>query len=388
MKNLRKTLLSFAALSSAISIAACTLPPPEEDNSGGTGGSTGASTSASGSATSAGGQSTGTGGTTLPNAGPPYGHPKEGFDYPTHDGFQLWLVEEFDAPLDLDTDPIWTWSDGGLDEGQVRFVKEGITFSDGAMNLVVSSEPPATKPKTCSHAEVKTVFSKPYTSGEFRSRLNLFRYGRYEARIKAPTVQPGNTTINGNYIATMFVFRTPKFEDWREIDIEVTGDAVNSLTTNILKADNAFNWSADIQDVQSFTLDGANVREEYHDYAFEWLPDRVTWYFDGKVVREHKAGSGIPISDKSAKIMMNLWVFNSSVAFGGKDLANNQYPLKSSYDWFRFYRADIDSNYPCEAMNESCLAAEDLNLSSNNPCDGLPSTGLVNGKEACAATCN
>lgn len=25
--------------------------------------------------------------------------------------------QEFDEPLDLDSDPVWTWSDGGLTEG-------------------------------------------------------------------------------------------------------------------------------------------------------------------------------------------------------------------------------------------------------------------------------
>ena len=37
--------------------------------------------------------------------------------------------EEFNSPIDLDSDPIWTWSDGGLYEGAVRFVKEQISHS-------------------------------------------------------------------------------------------------------------------------------------------------------------------------------------------------------------------------------------------------------------------
>merc|ERR1719499_1321771 len=67
----------------------------------------------------------------------PYGHPEPGKSYPQYEGFTLWIVEEFDAPLDLDTDPIWTYSDGGLTEGQVRFVKEGILFRDGKMMVEV-----------------------------------------------------------------------------------------------------------------------------------------------------------------------------------------------------------------------------------------------------------
>lgn len=63
--------------------------------------------------------------------GLPYGHPKFGFAYPERIGFTLWLAQEFDEPLDLMTDPIWTYSDGGLKEGSVRFVKDAIMFTDG-----------------------------------------------------------------------------------------------------------------------------------------------------------------------------------------------------------------------------------------------------------------
>lgn len=126
--------------------------------------------------------------------------------YPTRDGFTLALVEEFDAPLDLDKDPIWTWSDGGLSEGAVRFVKDAISFDGGMMKLTVSkssvagsdsyAEPVANAPKGF-------VPLKPLRSGEVRTRFNNFRYGRYEVlpttfrrvRLKA-AVEPSGTTVN------------------------------------------------------------------------------------------------------------------------------------------------------------------------------------------------
>ncbi len=385
----------FAALSLLpLLSAACSAPPPADDSAAqGSGGGSGATTSNTGGSTNngTGATGTGTGGTTTnPNlSGPPFGHPDDSVEYPTYEGFTLWLAEEFNEPLDLDSDPIWTWSDGGLGEGQVRFAKEGIQFQDGKMMLVVDEAAKVgADTESCSHAEVSTVFSKPLISGEMRTRANLFRYGRYEVRMKAPTVQPGNTAINGNYVATMFVFRTPKFEDWRELDIEVTGDGVDAVTTNLITANDTFTWSEQIAEPVALTVDGMNVREEFHDFAFEWLPDGITWYVDGQVVREKNAGEGLPIPEKSAKIMMNLWIFNATAAFGGKDIANNQYPMHSEYEWFRFYKWDGDDAYPCDSMDVSCLGAEDTNLSSNNPCDGLPQEGQVAGKAACTATCN
>lgn len=381
--------------SSLLLALACSDPPPIDEPGSDTGGSS--SGSGGSSSGSGGGSMTGSGGGGTdepappgdPANGVPFGHPDTSVTYPKHEGFTLWLVEEFAEALDLDSDPIWTWSDGGLGEGLVRFQKEGISFGDGKMRLTVDDAATAgTSPQSCSHAEYSTVFNKPLVSGEMRTRNNLFRYGRYEARFRAPSVKPNDTVTNGNYIATLFVFRTPKFQNWREIDIEVTGNGPNTVTTNLITANDTFQWNAEIQEVNPFEFEGVDTRSDFHDFAFEWLPDRITWYLDGEVVRERKSDDGgLPIPEMSTKIMMNLWIFNGG-AFGGTEGANNEYPLTSEYEWVRFYKWDGDDTYPCATMNAGCLSVEDLDFSSNNPCDGLSSTGQINGKDACQATCN
>lgn len=316
----------------------------------------------------------------------PYGHPRQDTNsYLSYPNFTLWLVEEFEEPLDLDTDPIWTWSDGGLSEGQVRFVKEAIKFEDGKMVLEASSGAPV--PQSCSHAEVGIVSEKALTSGEMRTRHNLFRYGFYEVRMKAPKVQPNNVEVNGNYVSTMFAYRDAKFVHWREIDIEVTGDAVNSITMNVLNAENTAAWNPWIQASQHHAAQGVNVRQEFNTYAFEWLPSGITWYFNGQEVGHHGTDKDLSVPDMSTKIMMNLWIFGSSYAFGGPDGQNNQYPLRSEYDWFRFYRWDGDASYPCADMTTSCLSEDDKYLSGNNPCDGVQQSGTVYGSPPCEGTC-
>jgi len=318
-------------------------------------------------------------------AGPPYGHPSASVDYPTHPGFTLWLAEEFDEPMDLDNDPIWTWSDGGLTESQVRFVKEGITFSDGKMKIEARADRNV-QTQRCSNAEVGQVGSKKLTSGEMRTRYNLFRYGRYEVRMKAPSVQPGNTHIDGNYISTMFVYRDAKFNHWREIDMEVTGDSKGTVTTNMLSADHTSSWRSSIQKTKHFNFRKINVRQEFHTYAFEWLPNSITWFLDGKEIRKYTRGS-LPIPEMSGKIMMNLWIFGPSGGFGGRQVYNNRYPLHNEYDWFRFYAWDNDTHYPCPSMDEACLTADDLYLASNNPCDGIQQTGTIGNRHPCVARC-
>merc|ERR1712032_1268892 len=177
-----------------------------------------------------------------------------------------------------------------------------------------------------------------------------------------------------------------KFKHWREIDIEVTGDSPHSVTMNVLNAENTSAWNPWIQASQQFNAD-VNVREEFNTYAFEWLPSGITWYFNGQVVGQHLADSALPVPDLSTKIMMNLWIFDTVYAFGGKEGWNNQYPMHSEYDWFRFYRWNDDLSYPCANLGTECLTDDDKFLSGNNPCDEIPQVGTVDGEPPCTNTC-
>jgi beta-glucanase (GH16 family) len=214
----------------------------------------------------------------------------------------------------------------------------------------------------------------------------MFRYGYYEASLKAPSVQAGNVDINGNYVSTMFVYRDAKFKHWREIDVEVTGDSAHSVTMNVLNAEKTAAWSPEIQATQQFNA-SLNVRADFNTYAFEWLPSGITWYFNGQMIGQHPQGSSLPVPDLSTKIMMNLWIFSDLWDFGGKEGWNDQFPMRSEYDWFRFYRWDGEASYPCASMGTDCLSEDDMYLSSNNPCDGIAQVGTVYGNQTCTAEC-
>lgn len=375
--------LSPVAASALVLGFACSSPPPEpapppagQAGSGGasagssnpTAGSTGEPTAGSGGEGTAGTPSTaGAGGTpggagdTAGGNGGTGGGAGGAPDVPDRPGFTIALVENFDAPLDLSTHPVWTYSDGALGEGRVRFAKEGISFENGIMKITASS---MAMPGGMSFAEYGQVGLKPLRSGELRTRYNNYRWGRYEARFKAPqpTATPG---APGNLIATLFAFRTPKNINWREIDIEVTGDGPGALTTNLLYGDGVPAWRPDIAEATSQTLQNFNSNE-FHEYAFEWTMTGIKWFVDGNLVREKAAGSGLPIPEKSAKIMMNLWIFDGT-GFGGSGLANNVYPMVSEYDWFRFYKWNEEPFYPC-ADPPACLPDEDKHANSkNNP---------------------
>ena len=312
----------------------------------------------------------------------PFGHPDSAVTHPKYDGFTLWLVEDFTQPLDLAHDPIWTWSDGGFQTH--RFTRDAIGFQDGKMVLTLSDTVAAA---SCSYSNTGAVPERARTSGELRSRHNWFRYGRYETRIKAPSVKPNDTTTNGNYIASLFTYRQPACQEWREIDLEVTGDAAGRLSTNLITGEKDCNFTADKEQPQTFDLPGS-FRSDFQTIGFEWLPGSIKfYYFDaaGKQVLLRELTSG-KVPTLSTKLMANLWVFAAPFDFGGPLGANNQLPFRAEYDFIRFYKWDNDSEYPCADMSASCLKPEDVDLTGNNACDGVAFTGDLAACKQCGTT--
>jgi beta-glucanase (GH16 family) len=329
-----------------------------------------------------GGAGAGSGGTPGESPGLPFGHPDPTVAHPTYDGFTLWLVEDFSAPLDLKSDPIWTYSDGGFQTH--RFRNEAITFEPGKMVLTLSNQP---QPSSCSYSNTGLVPARVKTSGELRSKHNWFRYGRYEVSFKAPSVKPGDVVTNGNYIMSLFTYRQPACQEWREIDLEVTGDTASHLGTNLITADLDCNFTADKEQPEFFDLP-SSFRSDFQTVGFEWLPGVIRFYYlnaMGQEVELRKLESA-KVPDMSAKLMANLWVFDDSFAFGGPEGANNVYPLRAEYDFIRFYRWNMDPDYPCDDMSAACLKDIDVDLTYNNACDGVPLTGDVASCGQCGTT--
>ncbi len=354
---------------------------------GGSGNSSAGASTQAGSANSStgGGSASGgaaaAGGTTSAAEGPcpsgVVGHCDANATYPTYPGYTLNLVEDFPAPLDLDNDPILTWSDGSPVDGQTRFRKEQISFADGKM-IITAQPPDGCAPQTgnaqCIDAGISYAEPAPNMStgmvgkmgiwsGEVRTKYNNYRYGRYEAKYHAPA----NT---GGFLSTMFVFRTPKWTIWNEIDNELEPSIPTSVAGNVVFGPQGYTGypNATAQnDSWSAMISAANYAiADEHVYAFTWTPTEIDWYLDGNTTPiqtfKGKAMDGIPTA--SAKIMMNLWVFAQPNPFG--DAKTNAYPIKSEYEYFHFYKWDQDTTYPCSNV-PSCLPASDKAFSQNNP---------------------
>ncbi len=209
-----------------------------------------------------------------------------------------------------------TWSDGALSEGQVRYTKEAITFADGKMKIT-TSKPAASDTGGQSFAENGTVGNFPLQSGEFRTKFNNYRYGRYEASIKAPIPVAADMAA-GNFINTPVHVPHAKIEDWREIDIEIIAGGVNKVFSNIVYADGKSDYGQTMNSAAAVNGSGrARHARRVPHLRLVWKADGITWYIDNNptAVRTFAGGASPPIPNKSAKIMMSMWVFGGSYAF-------------------------------------------------------------------------
>lgn len=173
------------------------------------------------------------------------------------------------------------WSNGAHQDcvwsrHKVRIVDNALTLSlDEALPL-----------------ETKHVQRK-YACAEIQSR-ELYGYGTYEVRMRAAR-GPG-------LVSAFFTFTGPAQGTNRphdEIDIEHLGKSPRLVQLNhFAKGKSAKGFDAEIG------LDGT---ERAIDYAFEWLPDSIRWFVDGRLVHEAHRAKGAAIPSHPGKICLSLW---------------------------------------------------------------------------------
>ena len=155
-----------------------------------------------------------------------------------------------------------------------------------------------------------------YAGAEYRTRTK-YSYGFYSVKMKA-TKCPG-------VISSFFTYTN---WPWDEIDIEFLGDD----TTRV-----QFNYYTNGVGGHEYLYElGFDASEDFHEYAFDWQPDSITWYVDGKPV--YKATKDIP--SHTGQIMMNIW----NVADSHKDWAGqfdpSKLPVTAQYEWIGYQSVD------------------------------------------------
>lgn len=150
-----------------------------------------------------------------------------------------------------------------------------------------------------------------YSGAEYRTN-DFYHYGYYETSMQA--------IKNDGVVSSFFTYTGPSDNNpWDEIDIEILGKDTTKVQFNY--------YTNGIGNHEYMYNLGFDASEGYHTYGFDWQPDKITWYVDGKEVYS----ATIDIPSTPGKIMMNVWPGI------GVDSWLNPYdgitPLTANYQW-------------------------------------------------------
>lgn len=218
----------------------------------------------------------------------------------------------FVDPLTTHDKSLWRKSDGwanAWEKNDTGWVGRHIAIRDGRMMITLTDE---------------GASGRGFASGEYQSR-RFYGYGRFEARLKsvaAPGIVTGFFTYTGPY------FKAPH----DEIDFEFLGKAPHQVQLN---------YFTDGVGRHETNIDlGFDASKEFHTYAFEWRPDSIRWFVDGRLVHEETGARG-PLPSAPGKIYLHVWA--------GKDLEDwlgrvdyPGHPLVAEIDCVAYLPLDSD----------------------------------------------
>ena len=181
-----------------------------------------------------------------------------------------------------------TWAPGNL------------IFSDDSVLSIAITEAPE-------NAEA------PWLSGEYQTR-DTYSYGLYEVSMKP--------IKNVGVVSAFFVY-SDDGNIRNEIDVEFQGN-----NTEIVQ----FNYFVGNENHPATHTLGFDAADDFHVYAFAWLPDQIIWYIDG--IEACRMPTNGRISTPS-HILVNSWV-GADRLHGWLGLFDGTTPLSAEYDWIRF----------------------------------------------------
>ena len=175
---------------------------------------------------------------------------------------------------------------------------------------------------------------KGYYGAELRTRSS-YTYGKFVVVMKS--ARPSGV------VSSLFTFHDSENmeRNWNEIDIEFLGGKwghvqFNAITLGVVHHDSTHYL-------------GFDTAQDYHEYAFEWRPDSVTWFVDRRELHREERGE-ISSLDKPQKLMMNVWNSHSTDWAGYMNTCNwheKKDTFIASYKMVAVYDYDARTNGFC-----------------------------------------
>ena len=217
---------------------------------------------------------------------------------------------------------------------QQYYIPEAIA-QDGSAdgNLIITTKRITQPPK---NAGICYVGLCSFTSGRLDTQGKIsFKYGFIEARIKMPVG-------SGNWPAFWMLGDNINQVGWPysgEMDIvEIHSDrpTITTSATHFSATDTPNTCCSNARFVFDEVEVGVNVSSDYHTYAISWLPNSISYYFDGRLV-----GKTTPsrVSWKWAFNEKFFLILNNAVGSFGGSWANLQ-SSTMSIDWVRSYQVN------------------------------------------------
>lgn len=189
------------------------------------------------------------------------------------------------------------WTNGSCFD--CGWYKQNTSFDGGVLNLTIDKD----------HSGKYN-----YSGAEYRT-ADTYHYGYYETSMQA--------IKNDGVVSSFFTYTGPSENNpWDEIDIEILGKDTTKVQLNYYtngKGNHEYMYDL-----------GFDASEGFHTYGFDWQPDHITWYVDGKEI--YSAYDNIPST--AGRIMMNVWP-GTGVDDWLKPFNGNT-PLTARYQWVTY----------------------------------------------------
>ncbi len=228
----------------------------------------------------------------------------------------------------------WYVSNGWANGPQQNCIWSDKNFrvSNGALELILRKQDAGDPPPE------KSSEARDYSCAELQTR-QTYGYGTYEMRASAAAA-PGLVSAFFTYIGADA--DAPNRHD--EIDFEFLGKSSHAVQLNYFgEGQGGHELLAPL---------GFDASQSMASYAFEWRPDSIRWYIDGKLVREAKAEAGKPFPKTPSKIFVSLWSSDNSENWLGK-FADPGKPLVARFDWLAFTKAGESCRFPESILCQS-----------------------------------
>jgi endo-1,3-1,4-beta-glycanase ExoK len=202
------------------------------------------------------------------------------------------------------------WASG--DFQSCTFSVGNVKPENGKLVLSLDDKPYGKRKLSC--AEVKTT--------------QLFSYGTYEIKLRGAAAS--------GTVSAFFGYAGPNPQD--EIDFELLGKAPNAVQLNYFA-----NGQGGHEHMADLPVNGT---ENAIAYAFEWLPDSIKWYIDGRLVHEAKREPGKPFPERPTMLHFSIWSGAAGTEAWLGPFSYPGKPLTAEIDYVAFTAAGDTCQFP------------------------------------------